>query len=66
MTADVDSMWYCPECRSWVGTEIETCFVCETDRPRIPVTHDRVPVDYAPNVTLKHRLSAKLRWVVPR
>jgi hypothetical protein len=57
---DVDSMWYCPTCEAWVGTEIETCFVCETERPLLPVTSDAVPVDYAPNVTTTHRVRAKL------
>jgi len=60
MTTDVNSMWWCPGCESWVGTEIETCFVCETERPLLPVTSDRVPIDYAPNVTTTHRVRAKI------
>jgi len=60
MTTDVDEMWWCPSCQSWVGTEIETCFVCDTERPLLPVTHDRVPVTDSKQVTVRHRVRAKI------
>lgn len=58
--SDLNSMWFCPECDSWVGTEIETCFVCETERPLLPVTSEQVPVDDSKQVTSTHRLRAKI------
>jgi len=60
MTTDVDEMWWCPGCESWVGTEIETCFVCNTDRPLLPVTSAQVSVDDSKQVTLRHRTRAKI------
>ena len=57
---DLDSMWYCPTCEAWVGTKIETCFQCNTERPLLPVTSAQVSVDDSKQVTLRHRTRAKI------
>jgi len=57
---DVDSMWWCPTCEAWVGTEIETCFQCDTKRPLLPVTSAQVSVDDSKQVTTTHRVRAKI------
>ena len=60
MTTDVDSMWHCPTCEAWVGTKIETCFQCNTERPLLPVTSAQVSVDDSKQVTVRHRVRAKI------
>jgi len=56
---DVNSMWYCPNCRAWNGTELPACLNCKRQRPLLPVTVDNVPVEHSKDVTPKHRLYAK-------
>jgi len=61
---DVNSMWWCKDCRSWNGTQLPSCLECGRDRPLLPVTSDNVPVNDSRNVTLKHRVRAKARAVL--
>ena len=55
-----DSMWWCRNCRTWNGTQLPACLKCERRRPALPVTVDNVPVTHADDVTLTHRIRAKL------
>jgi len=60
-----ESMWYCPTCRAWNGTQLPACLECDRDRPNIPVTSDNVPVNDSRDVTPKHRVHAKIRYLAP-
>ena len=58
---DLDAMWFCPECRTWVGRKLDQCVTEGHPRPRIPVTTDDVDVDHAFDVTRRMRLRVKAR-----
>ena len=65
---DVDatpSPWYCPHCETWVGTKLDSC-LNRHSRPRLPLYYDDVEFDYAPRVTLRDRLRAKVLRVIGR
>ena len=60
---DLDSMWLCPECETWVGTELETCRR-DHERPSIPVCSDDVDADWSKRMTRWDRYRVKLRKLV--
>jgi len=57
---DIESMWWCKDCQKWNGTKLPACLECKRKRPVFPVTVDNVPVTHADDVTLTHRIRAKL------
>jgi hypothetical protein len=61
MDDDLPAMWYCPNCRTWNGRKLGRCLGCDHDRPRLPVTTEDVPVQNSTDVTLTHRVRAKVR-----
>lgn len=66
---DVDelpAMWYCPSCRSWVGTRVDPCFECGTPRPRWPLLESDVDVNDSRRVELRDRLKAKAKRATGR
>jgi hypothetical protein len=60
MSDELKSMWFCPECRAWNGTRLQTCLECKRARPLVPVTVGGVPVGHSEDVTLRHRVRAKI------
>lgn len=60
---DIDSPWFCPRCRRWIGYERETCGEGH-DRPALPLTWSMAENKHAYEVTRRDRIRAKVRGVV--
>jgi hypothetical protein len=60
MSGREQQMWYCPECRQWVGWKREECGAGHS-RPWRPVRFGDIEESHARHVSLSDRVRAKLR-----
>ena len=61
--SEIQSMWFCPTCETWVGYELNACGRCDRGRPILPVTSDNVPVKHSKRVIFTHCARAKFQYV---